>query len=76
MAALAECRASEGDRWKAWEKELIDRLSPKATSFFCMGFEGAVKQLSTQGYLPLGIDADFLDSAMTLSEYPPKAFDL
>lgn len=34
VATLAKYRASEGDRWKACEKELIDRLGPKATSFF------------------------------------------
>lgn len=43
MAALAKHRASEEDRWKAREKELIDRLTPKVASFFHMGFKGAVK---------------------------------
>lgn len=52
MATLIECQASEEDKWKARERQLIDRLGPKATSFFQMGFEGAVKQFAARGYPP------------------------
>lgn len=74
--SLAECRASEEDWWKAWEKKLIDQLAPKIVSFFQMGSEGAFKQFAAHGYPPPEADADFLDYPTTLLEYPLEAFDL
>lgn len=76
MVALAIYRASVKDHWKAREKELINRLTPKAASFFQMGFEGVVKQFATRGYFPYESDSDFLDCVAALAEYPPEAFNL
>lgn len=55
---------------------MMDALAPKATSFFQMRFEGAIKRFAAQGYPPLGEDMDFIDCAKVLSEFPPDTFAL
>lgn len=49
-ATLSQYQASEEERWKEKEKELIAGLCPKVTSIFKMGFDGVVKQFSSHGY--------------------------
>lgn len=40
---LEEYRALEEERWRTQEKELKTRLGLKISSFFQMGFEGALR---------------------------------
>lgn len=76
LSSLAVQRESEEGWWKAREKKMTDTLALKAVSFFQMGFEGAVKQFSAQGYPPLGEYSAFIDCAAALGEFPSDVFNM
>lgn len=76
VSALVDYRVVEEDRWNVQEKEPLNRLGPKAATFFQIGFDGAVKQFAIQGNPPPGADSEFLDCVVALSKYPPEAFNL
>lgn len=55
---------------------MIQKLAPKAASFFRMRFNGAVKQFASQGYPASGEDTKFLNYKNAIVEYPAEAFDM
>lgn len=44
-SSLAIYQATEADKWKFKDQELLEQLGSKGATFFRLGFEGAVKQI-------------------------------
>lgn len=76
QAIQDEYRVAKEEKWQAQERDLMACLDSKATSFFQMCFEGAMRLFTSHGYPPPGIEANFLDVEAAMMEYLPEAFKL